>query len=330
MRVIHRFAEKVRKGEPIPAPLAVALSAATPLWRLGMWRRKRLPRVRVNARVVSFGNITAGGTGKTPAVIERARVEAEAGHRVAVLTRGYGAQHRRAITVVEAWNRPDEEWLGDEPELIARLVGDVVIARGSGRVAAAQRAIDEFGCDVLLLDDGFQYLALERDENVLVIDAANPFGNERLLPRGILREPVGEISRATHIILTRCDQVEDSSPLVDRLRKLCPGVPIRLTRHAPTRLWRVADGHQGKLDELRGTRVRAVCGIGNPDAFIATLESAGADVVERRFFPDHAPFPPESLESPLVIVTTEKDAVRLKSAPGNVFALGIELQDRSD
>ncbi len=326
MNVVHRLAEKIRKGERIPAPVAVALSAATPFWRLGMWRRKRLPRVRVNAQVVSFGNITAGGTGKTPAVIERARLETEAGRRVAVLTRGYGAERGRGVAVVEAGNRLGD-WLGDEPELIVRLVGDVVIARGADRVAAARRAIDEFGCDLLLLDDGFQYLALERDENVLVIDAANPFGNERLLPRGILREPVEEISRATHIILTRCDQVEDCGPLLARLGALCPGVPVRQTCHAPTRLWKVADGGQRTLEELRGTRVRAVCGIGNPDAFIATLESLGADVVERRVFPDHAEFSAESLESPLMIVTTEKDAVRLKSAPENVAALGIELRD---
>ncbi|MBN2311400.1 MAG: tetraacyldisaccharide 4'-kinase, partial [Candidatus Hydrogenedentes bacterium] len=117
MSMLFDLVEKVRKGEPIPVPLACALSAATPLYRLGMLKRLAGRRVRVDAHVISFGNLTAGGTGKTPAVIERAQSEAAAGRRVAVLTRGYGSQHRGALTVVDTAGREagEGEWLGDEP-----------------------------------------------------------------------------------------------------------------------------------------------------------------------------------------------------------------------
>ena len=144
---LHKIAEKVRRGEPLPWAWAAALSAAVPVVRLGMWRRLRQPRERVEARVISFGNITAGGTGKTPAVIERARAELNAGHRVAVLTRGYGSQGGRLpeLLLPEEPSNGAYSWLGDEPALIARRAPGVVVARCRDRVAGAQAAIEHIG-----------------------------------------------------------------------------------------------------------------------------------------------------------------------------------------
>jgi len=328
MKYLRHLAESVRKGDPLPPHWSALLSAATPLTRLGMRLRLARPRVRVGAHVVSFGNITAGGTGKTPAVIERARAEVLAGRRVAVLTRGYGSGTRQLLAVDSATSPEGVAWaVGDEPALILRRAPEVVLVRGADRVAAARLAIERFGCEVLILDDGFQHVMLDRDENVALLDATNPFGNERLIPRGILREPPAALRRATQLLLTRCDQAHDLDALLRRLADLAPGVPVRKTRHAPVGLWRVCDGVPMPLEELRGRRVDAACAIGNPEAFFATLEALGAVVEARHAFPDHQRFDAAALGRDKTVVVTEKDAVRLENPPENTYALAIELQD---
>lgn len=326
MKHLHHLVEKIRQGQPIPLYWAALLTALTPITRLGMRLRLSRRRTRVGAQVVSFGNITAGGTGKTPAVIERAAAEMRAGRRVAVLTRGYGTGDSSIFVV-----GPDEpeapEWarlLGDEPALIRRRVPGVTVVKGADRVEAAQLAVERFGCDVLILDDGFQYVLLERDENVLLIDATNPFGNGRLIPRGVLREPLSALRRATHFVLTRCDQAGDLGALVRTLKEIAPGRPIRKTRHAPVALRRLSDNAVLPLETLRGRQIAAACAIGNPDAFFATLERLGARLVERHPYRDHASF---TVTSVYPIVITEKDAVRLANAPENIWALEIALED---
>ena len=321
--------ERIRRGEHVNPVLGAVLTAATPVVRLGMWRRMRQPRVRIDARVISFGNLTVGGTGKTPAVVERALAEMAAGRKVAVLTRGYGSGRRRGIEVVAAGEERvgKRDWLGDEPELIARRVPGVVIVRGADRAAAARAAVAEYGCDTLILDDGYQYLRLERDENVLLIDATNPFGNGRLLPRGILREPLPAMARATHIVLTRCDQTSGLDALIEKLGGLAPNVPIRRTRHKADSLWRVHDDSAVPLDELRGREAAAVCAIGNPESFFKILEDLGAHLTQRLAFRDHADIPPGAIPSSGLVVTTEKDAVRMRKAADNVVALRISLED---
>ncbi len=325
----HEIAEKVRRGEPLPWAWAAVLSAAVPVVRLGMWRRLRQPRERVEARVISFGNITAGGTGKTPAVIERARAELNAGHHVAVLTRGYGSRGGGQPELLMPGKQPNgaHPWLGDEPALIARRAPGVVVVRCRDRVAGAWAAIEQTGCDTLILDDGFQYVRLERDENIVLIDATNPFGNGCLLPRGIMREPLEALARATQFILTRCDQARDLAELKAQLAVWCPYAPIRCTRHAPTELWRVSDGAHMPAAELRERQVSACCAIGNPDAFFHTLEDLGARLETKLAFPDHGVIPIEGIPTKTLVITTEKDAMRMSNPPDNVWALGIELQD---
>jgi tetraacyldisaccharide 4'-kinase len=326
MKNLQLLSDRIRRGDPIPLHLAALLTALTPVTRVGMKIRLSRQRTRVDARVVSFGNITAGGTGKTPAVIERARLETAAGHRVAILTRGYGTGDTSVIAV-----GPDErncsqlvKIIGDEPALIRRRVPGVAVVKGADRVAGARMAMEEFQCDVLLLDDGFQYVLLERDENIVLIDATNPFGNGHLIPRGILREPLSALSRATQVMLTRCDQARELGPLLDTIARYAPGVPVRKTRHVPVGLWRVADNMPMPLSQLAGREVTAACAIGNPESFYATLERLGAKVVERRAYRDHAHF---EVGAGRPVVVTEKDAVRLSTAPENVWALAVELQD---
>ncbi len=329
MSRLQRLEQAIRRNEPIPWPVGVALSALTPLTRLGMAWRHRQPKTRVDARVISFGNITAGGSGKTPAVIERARQEIAAGRRVAVLTRGYGAPGDPEPVLVSADAlRPDlAREIGDEPTLILRSAPGVVVVKCADRVAGAKAAIRDAHCDTLLLDDGFQYVMLERDENIVLVDASNPFGNEALVPRGILREPLSALSRATAFFLTRCDATRDLTALEARLRALCPAIPIRRTWHAPAGFFRVCDGMEADPEPWRGHPVTALCGIGNPDAFFATLESLGLNLGERIVLRNHASVPPELLARSGPVLLTEKDAIRLPQAPENVHALRIELRN---
>ncbi len=325
----HNLAERIRRNEPLPPLVGPVLSAATPFIRLGMWRRMHAARTRLDAHVISYGNITAGGTGKTPAVIERVQQELANGKKVAVLTRGYGSESNSTPIVVQ----PDIQTsglvdaIGDEPALIAMKAPGVVIAKGADRIAAAREAIETFGCDTLILDDGYQYVKLERDENVLVIDATNPFGNERLLPRGLLREDIDAVSRATAIILTRCDQALALETLMEKLTNLNPNASVRRTMHAPVQFRRLADGQIVPLEQLRGETVVAACGIGNPDAFNATLTALGVDVRETYAYADHHGIPPETLQNRIPVVVTEKDAVRIQHPPDNALALEIALCD---
>lgn len=330
MSPIERLAEAVRKGQPIPVPMAALLNALTPLTRAGMWLRLRSrDRVRVDARVISFGNITTGGTGKTPAVIERARFEIAAGNKVGILTRGYGASRNGAEILIgtghEAAEMPHR--FGDEPALIGSKLPDVWIARARRRDVAAKILVQKYDCNVLILDDGFQFVRLARDENHVVIDATNPFGNGRLFPRGTLREPVSALRRATHVLLTRCDQAPHVVNLVHRLREMLGDVPIRRTRHAPTVLYRLRDRTVFSLEYLRGPSFTPLCAIGNPEAFFQTLESLGAHLHRRIALRDHHSIHPSIIPDNLPVVVTEKDAIRIRNAPDNLFVLGIELRD---
>jgi len=334
------YVDWTRGAAPMPPWADAVLALGEPLIALGMRRRLAAPRVRVAARVVSFGNITTGGTGKTPAVIEAAQHACAAGERVAVITRGYGSAREAEPAVLapgalvpfrvgpdaaEAVRR-----FGDEPVLIAWHAPQAVVVKARDRVAGARHAMAEFGCTTLLLDDGFQYVRLERDENVLVVDASCPFGNRHLTPRGNLREPVAHAARATSLLLTHCDRAPALDVLTAELSALCPGRPQRRTRHAPARLWRADTGETLPLEALREcATLRAVSAIGSPGHFAALLRALGAASVESRSFPDHAQIPGDALASATgqSTVITEKDAVRLHHAPSNTWVLGIALED---
>lgn len=323
------LAERIRTGAAIAPPLSWMLSGLSLGTRLGMWTRKLRAVTKVDARVISVGNITAGGTGKTPAVIRIAQEHIALGKKVGILTRGYGTESKEAI-IVSSDVAPEDHYrvLGDEPAVILRHVPEALLFKAKNRVAAAELADYEHGCQVLILDDGYQYLQLDRKENVLVIDSTNPFGNGCVLPRGFLREPLEELRRATRCIVTRCDADTDRDAIKLELHKHNPGCHIEWTTHAPSYLYNVASGEQIALDAFADRDVIAACAIGSPEAFVHTLESLGMRVGETRAFDDHSAIPDEALvsEDDTPILITEKDAVRLLHPPEGVFALVVALK----
>ena len=322
--------ERIRNGDKLNPLVAAPLALASPIIQFGMRRRLGKPAERMTAYVISFGNLTAGGTGKTPAVIERAQREVAEGYRVGILTRGYHAPAGHA-PAISAELEVDQYYavLGDEAALLLQKVPQVIVFKDANRNAAARRAIDDYGCNVLILDDGYQFTALDRDENILLIDAVNSFGNGKTIPRGILREPLSRVSRATEIWLSRCDQARDDANVVARLRKFAPHAPIRLTKHAPISLRRLVDGAILPLSDLRDREVAAACGIGHPEAFFATLEGLGARLTHRHAFPNHEPIELAALPNHAMVVITEKDAVRITNPPENLHALEVALQTYS-
>jgi len=300
-------------------------------YRLGLVKPLRMP-----AKVVSVGNLTLGGTGKTPAVIHLARHYRGQGERVAVLIRGHGARRLVGVNVVHDGQseRLALADAGDEALLIARLLRDVPVLAGKDRRLTAQAAVADFGATLLLLDDGFQYRRLAVDEHVVLLDATQPFGTGRLFPAGTLRDPASALRRAAEVWITRADHPEavDLDALTAQVNALAPGLTVKRTCHAPARLT-TAQGER-PLDALAGQKVTALAGIGNPRAFAATLRGLGADVVREAFYPDHHPFSPEEQAELAaravgsVVITTEKDQMRLTAWPDSgapLWVLGVEM-----
>ncbi|HIA48017.1 MAG TPA: tetraacyldisaccharide 4'-kinase [Candidatus Hydrogenedentes bacterium] len=325
------LSDRIRRGDTIDPPLSWLLSGATIFTRAGMGIRRMRPFAAVDADVISIGNITAGGTGKTPAVIRYAKRGVAAGVKVGVLTRGHGTRQSSSV-VVSSDIEPEDHFrlLGDEPALILRKVPEALVFKGKDRVQSAQIAVQDHGCQVLILDDGYQYIHLGRNDDILMIDSTNPFGNGRLLPRGFLREPLSDICRATHCIVTRCDEGLDRSEISETVQRYNPGCAIEWTVHSPTALIHADTDVEQSLDLFSGKDVIAACAIGNPESFTKTLESLGMNVIESHAFADHERIPQNVLKSSHPAIITEKDAVRIQSPPDNVFAVGIELETLPD
>ena len=314
----HRdsLAERIRRGEPLSPALDLALRALTPIQRLGMALRLRRKPVRVDAHVISVGNLTAGGTGKTPAVIAIAELARAHGQKVAVLTRGYGSEHSPEPIILPGFTHDHRlvKQFGDEAFLIACKAG-VPVVKDHDRVRGARHAIKELGANLLILDDGFQYTRLARDEDILLIDAANPFGNGHLLPRGILREKPEAANRATAIVLTHSNQADNVWKVAADVQKLNPHAELVFTRHATKSIWRVADGKILPVDTLRERKVDAACAIAVPDRFFAQLEAMGAIIVNRHIYRDHMTFPIPEQKGERWLIVTEKDAARMDDPP---------------
>ena len=231
---------------------------------------------RVGVPVVSVGNLTLGGTGKTPLVRWIVRWMQQQGIRPAIVSRGYAAND-------EGWN--------DEARELAQTLPDIPHVQDPDRVAAAQRAIEEYDCQAIVLDDGFQHRRLARAADIVLVDAREPFGFGHVFPRGTLREPLAGASRANVLVLTHSDSVSAAQRREIRagFRHTAPQVPWCETRHAPVGL---IDG-QGNTEALsmaEGRRVAAFAGIGNPTGFQHTLTRLGCEVVAWREFPDHHPY----------------------------------------
>ena len=285
---------------------SVPYGIAVRLRNLG-YDRGWLRCARVPAPVVSVGNLTVGGTGKTPFVEHVAGFYRRRDVRVAVLSRGYGAEHG-----------PNDEALVLEENL-----PDVPHLQGADRAALARSAIEELESELLVLDDGFQHRRLCRDLDVVLIDATAPWGHGRLLPRGLLREPKSGLRRAHLVALTRCDQVSEAEKarLRREVARLAPGVPVIETTHRPTELVN-SDGTTAPLEALAGRPTAAFCGVGNPESFRRTLADLGADVCGFREYPDHHAYTREDVDDLRVwarglpadcqVVVTQKDLVKLR------------------
>ena len=296
----------------------------------------RKARARLSCRVISVGNIVSGGTGKTPMVQWLARRLAERGARVAVVMRGYGGSQSEVGGVVSDGERVlmTVAESGDEAQLHARTLQGVPVLIGRDRAAAGERSIQEFGAEVVVLDDGFQTWRLQRDLDVLLIDATNPFGNGHLLPCGVLREPVSAVARADAVVLTKTDAVDDETltQLESRLRAwLREDALIARARHKPT-CFINRDGEQLPLSHLRGAKVCALSALADNSSFLRVLKGLGLVVKMASGFPDHHRYTQRDWQtayaSGLPVVTTEKDWVKLDPdwLTPRTYALRIETE----
>ncbi len=302
-------------------PYGAAVRVRNQLFDRG-WKHTK----RAAVPVVSVGNLTLGGTGKTPCVEYLARFYRGRDVRVAVLSRGYGGA-----------GGPNDEALVLEENL-----PDVPHLQGADRVQLAGVAVEELEAELLILDDGFQHRRLARDLDLVLLDATNPWGYGRLFPRGLLREPPASLRRADAVLLTRCDQVPDDAvnDLTARVRTLAPARPVVATTHAPI-AWLQHARPERPVDALRGRPVAAFCGLGNHEAFRRTLHDLGADVTDFRTYPDHHAYARADVDdlrawarrqpADAVLATTQKDLVKLRTdrlGERDLLALRIGLHVR--
>lgn len=290
----------------------------------------------LGVQVITVGNLTVGGTGKTPVVEKFARELQNQGRTVAILSRGYRSKppplRNRLLNKVlfrEESTPPrvvsdgknlllDSETAGDEPYMLASNLKDVIVLVDKDRVKAGRYAIEKFGCDTLLLDDGYQYWRLAgRRRDIVLIDYQQPFGNEFLLPRGTLREPPAHLARAGTVFITKAGG--DTAALRARIARYNPTAGIIECVHQPLYFENVFTGERHDLEYLRGLRVASVSGIAQPESFEQSLVKLGAELVYAKRFADHHRFSQQELINVInrgkkrqaaVILTTQKDAVR--------------------
>ncbi|MGO9599856.1 MAG: tetraacyldisaccharide 4'-kinase [Isosphaeraceae bacterium] len=281
---------------------------------------------RASVPVISVGNITLGGTGKTPMVEWIARWYRRRGVRVALLSRGYG----------------HEGGINDEGLVLEENLPDVPHLQDPDRVALAEIAAAELETELIILDDGFQHRRLARDVDLVMLDALDPFGLGRLFPRGLLREPISALRRASAVILSRADLLEPAGrePICRLVREKAPRVPFVMARHAPLDLVD-GDGHASPLELLRDKEVVAFCGIGNPEGFRRTILPLCGRVLDLKIFPDHHAYKAGDVASLAAwaknvranfALTTQKDFVKLRTSmvgpvPLRALRIGLEIMD---
>ena len=321
-------------------------------FRLFLYRHRILRERTLGCLVVSIGNLTVGGTGKTPIVEKFAHALRNGGRRVAILSRGYksvpqtparnGLFGRKIASLprVVSDGRSlllDSLTAGDEPYMLANNLKDVIVLVDKDRVKSGLFAIKELGADTLLLDDGLQYLHLKHRLDIVLIDRQAPFGNEYLLPRGTLREPRRNLRRASYIFITKCTG-EPNDDLIKRIRRYNRTAEIIECAHKPLHLQNVFTGERLPLEKLRHAFIGSLCGIAAPDSFEDGLRKLGARIEIAKRYTDHHRYSEAELQSFInrcvrrdlaMIVTTEKDAVRfprLMSPEVPIYYLRVEIE----
>lgn len=315
--------------------LSFIFSAVVQL-RYKLYKNRVFRDTPLGCLVIVVGNLTVGGTGKTPVVEKFARELAARGRKVAILSRGYKSKSDSLLTKFWRWLSHGEspkpkvvsdgkrillnsELAGDEPYMLAKNLPGVVVVVDKNRVKAGNFAIEEFGVDTLILDDGFQYLPLRGQMQLLLVDKTNPFGNKSLLPRGILREPIKHLKRASYIFLTKSDGNRDLA-LENFIRRYNPSAEFIECAHCSKHLVNFATQQALPIEFLNGKRVAYFCAIAAPESFRKFLHQADSDIVHYEHFLDHHRFTTEELDEFFeeayasgaeLVMTTEKDAVRI-------------------
>jgi tetraacyldisaccharide 4'-kinase len=302
--------------------------------RIALYETGYLKPARLRTPVVSIGNLTVGGTGKTPFAIWLARYLENEGYHPAILSRGYRRNSRGIIEVsntTEVLATPGDA--GDEPYLMAHACPGVRVVAGENRAAAGKWLEDRFELSALILDDGFQHLGLERVLNFALIDATNPTGDDAIVPLGRLREPLTSLRRADAVVVTRADRAFDQNAVEEMTERYCPkGVPVFYAYHDMTDLIRLDSEGQMRPGDLGHQPVAALSGVARPEIFLEDLRHYGAHIVLHREFRDHHKYSDQEFRSfandavdagAQLIVTTEKDAINLSSKAVLLSALPV-------
>jgi len=316
----------------------IAVTLRISLYENGILRSKRLP-----CKVISIGNITVGGTGKTPMVHYVASLLKGLGLEVAVISRGYGGRQQRAGGIVSDGKRilMGPRASGDEPQLLASKLEGIPVLVGKDRYRAGRLAISRFGSSVLVLDDAFQHLSLRRDLDLLLLDSVRPLGNGHCVPRGTLREPADQLKRANAFVLTRCHEEESLTHTGSVIKTHAQGHPVFKCGHVPERLFVAGEKEPLDLLKLQGRRVFAFSGIAQNDDFHAKITGLGGYVAGSLKFPDHHLYSSDDLISIWKrakdlnadnIITTEKDYFNICSEipstlPLLILAITISFGD---
>ena len=290
--------------------------------RAALYRRGTLRTHRIDAPVISVGNLTTGGTGKTPLVELIARGLAQKGRRVCILTRGYGREnsHKRVVVSDGTNILAEVAQAGDEPMMLAeKLRREAAVICDADRVSAALWAEQNLASDVFVLDDGFQNLRIARDLNIVAIDATNPWGNKRVLPAGILREPISALGRADCMVITRADRAHDLD-VAARIRTVTDA-PVFSSRMITSTIRSIKSAENIEPKKLARQPVAALCAVGNPEAFFNHLR-ADFEVADTTAFWDHHQYTQSEIDRAIkdamargahAIVTTAKDEVKLRT-----------------
>ena len=322
--------------------------------RLYLYRKRIFRERSLGCLVVSIGNLTVGGTGKTPVVEKFARALQSGGRRVAILSRGYKSVPHKRYWLDRLRNKNidpprivsdgkelllDSLTAGDEPYMLAHNLTDVIVLVDKDRVKSGRFAIDKWKVDTLLLDDGLQYLHLKHRLDIVLVDRQAPFGNEFLLPRGTLREPPHNLRRASYIFITK-NSGESNETLRQRIRRYNRTAEIVECAHKPLYFQNVQTGERLPLDRLRNTFIGSICGIAAPDSFENALKQLGAHLNLAKRYIDHHYYTEAELKSFIarcirrdlaMIVTTEKDAVRMPRLPESelkvpIYFMRVEIE----